>query len=82
MTSTRRWSRCRSSAWRSRASRWATGRCSTRPLDRRYYSLKWRKFDLSRWQVLDELVYDPERHVEPGDYQSWRGDTCISCTCP
>ena len=40
-----------------------------------YYSLKWRKFDLSRQAVLDDLVYDSERHDDPGDYQSWRGDT-------
>lgn len=40
-----------------------------------YYSLKWRKFDLSRSAVLPWTIFDPDLHVDPGDYQSWRGDT-------
>ncbi|NLF62342.1 MAG: LPS-assembly protein LptD [Lentisphaerae bacterium] len=40
-----------------------------------YYSMKWRNFDRPRWDVIDPLIYDSELHRDPGDYQSWRGDT-------
>ena len=39
-----------------------------------YYYMKWRDFDRKRFELLEE-DYDPDEHLDPRDYKTFRADT-------